>query len=110
MITASRDKFSTMRDTRRGGTGANRGLDSTVCGGNKMRLILRVFAITVLSGAIQAALATNVSGTQTGTWTLAGSPYLIIGDVTVPAGQSLAIEPGVIVNAQGYYRITVNGT
>jgi putative cofactor-binding repeat protein len=30
--------------------------------------------------------------------------------VTVPAGQTLTIEPGVTVNAQGYYRITVNGT
>ena len=45
--------------------------------------------------------ATDVSGNQSGTWTLANSPYNIIGDVTVPAGDSLSIEPGVEVFVMG---------
>jgi hypothetical protein len=42
---------------------------------------------------------TAVSGQQTGTWTAADAPFLLYGDVTVPAGQTLTIEPGVAVKA-----------
>ncbi|MDI9528859.1 MAG: right-handed parallel beta-helix repeat-containing protein [Candidatus Cloacimonadota bacterium] len=49
--------------------------------------------------------ATDVSGNQSGTWNLAGSPYNIVGDVTIPAGNSLTIEPGVQIYAMGNYRI-----
>ncbi len=52
--------------------------------------------------------ATDVSGPQSGTWTLAGSPYALVGDVRVPPGQTLTIEPGVEVVAAGHYRITVD--
>ena len=52
--------------------------------------------------------ATDVSGPQSGTWTLAGSPYALVGDVRVPPGQMLTIEPGVEVVAAGHYRITVD--
>ncbi|MDZ7262229.1 MAG: TonB-dependent receptor, partial [candidate division KSB1 bacterium] len=37
-------------------------------------------------------------------------PYIVQGDITVPKGQTLTIEPGVIVKFAGYYRITVRGT
>ena len=33
-------------------------------------------------------------------WTTAGSPYILTGDVTVPAGQDLLIDPGVRVEVQ----------
>ncbi len=52
---------------------------------------------------------TNVSGNQSGTWTLAGSPYYVIGAVTIPAANSLVIEPGVMVEVQGNFRITAEG-
>ena len=54
--------------------------------------------------------ATNVSGSQSGTWTLALSPYYIIGDVTVPAGSDLSIEPGVQIFATGNYQLIAQGT
>ena len=56
------------------------------------------------------ALATDVSGTQSGTWTTANNPYQIVGDITVPVGTTLHIMGGVIVQAMGDYRITVQGT
>jgi hypothetical protein len=48
---------------------------------------------------------TNVSGT----WTKAGSPYLIEGEITVPDGKSLIIENGVRVEMKGWYKFNVLG-
>ena len=52
---------------------------------------------------------TEVSGSQSGVWTAANSPYEVIGEIVVPSGQTLNIEPGVEVNFQGHYQFTVNG-
>jgi hypothetical protein len=48
-------------------------------------------------------------GYVSGTWTAAGSPYLIQGDITVHTDSTLNIQPGVEVNFQGHYTLTVNG-
>jgi len=54
---------------------------------------------------------TTVSGNVlTQTWTLAGSPYFITGDVTIPVGNTLTINPGVQVLFNGSYAFTVYGT
>lgn len=60
--------------------------------------------------SISFLIATEVSGNQSGIWTLANSPYQVIGAVTVPAGSNLNIEPGVLVQIMGSYQITVAGT
>lgn len=50
-----------------------------------------------------------VSGNVSGSWTK-GNTYRVIGNITVPAGQTLTIEEGVEVKFDGYYILTVNGT
>jgi len=40
------------------------------------------------------------SGTVSGHWTLAGSPYLIQGSIYIPQDSTLLIDPGVTVNFQ----------
>ena len=51
----------------------------------------------------------GVSGEVSGTWTLANSPYVITGDITVPSEESLTIEAGVEVRFFGSYLFDVNG-
>lgn len=57
-----------------------------------------VFAQTIIPG-----------GNVAGTWTAAGSPYLVQGDITVASSDTLNIGPGVDVLFQGFYRLTVSG-
>jgi parallel beta-helix repeat protein len=76
-------------------------------------LLIGVF-IGLLSFSSENVLAqTYVSGAQYdgagGPWNITGSPYIIVGDVTVPLGENLTIDPGVQVRFDGHYRITVDG-
>ena len=62
----------------------------------KMLAVIATATLVCLPTA--ARPSTTVTGvTPTATWTLAGSPYRVTGTVTVPAGDTLTIEPGVDV-------------
>ena len=53
-----------------------------------------IFLLIVFSTGLLLA-QTNVEGDVSGTWITANSPYNVIGDLEVPNGQTLTIEPGV---------------
>ena len=72
-----------------------------------MKKIISIIAIVMFVN--NAIAQTEVSGDQTGTWTAINSPYNVIGEISIPSGQVLNIEPGVEVNFQGYYKFVVNG-
>src|SRR5205085_7670631 len=55
-------------------------------------------AMMGIASPIQAA--TPLSGDQSGTLSLTNSPYLVSGILHVPGGQTLTIEPGVILQFQ----------
>jgi hypothetical protein len=46
---------------------------------------------------------------STQTWTVAGSPYRVTGNITIASGQRLTIEPGVTVEFQGHYKLLAVG-
>jgi len=53
---------------------------------------------------------TNIpAGNVSGIWTQSGSPYLIEGEITIPDGETLNINAGVLVEFQGHYKLRVQG-
>lgn len=52
----------------------------------------------------------ELCGTVSGTLTAANSPYRVVCDLLVPAGDTLVIEPGVRLQFMGPYKFEVRGT
>jgi|ERR1035437_7637394 hypothetical protein len=68
-----------------------------------------LFAFLLIS--VHSFAQTNVSGAyfSNTNWSKANSPYTVTGDVQIPAGVTLSIEPGVQINFNGDYQILVKG-
>lgn len=70
-----------------------------------------IIALLLVCSALPALSATSITTpTVSGHWTLAGSPYKIYNDITIPSGQTLTIDPGVEVVFQGLYSFFVTGS
>ncbi|MBL8027849.1 MAG: hypothetical protein JNL74_15605 [Fibrobacteres bacterium] len=54
---------------------------------------------------------TNVSGNYFSSqiWTPAGNPYVVTGDIAIPANVNLTIQAGVEIQNSGNFTITING-
>jgi hypothetical protein len=74
-----------------------------------MRIFTFIFSLFLIIANLSFAQTIVPGGNVSGTWTAAGSPYLVQGSITIPADSMLTIEPGVDVNFQGLYSLTVNG-
>jgi parallel beta-helix repeat protein len=58
---------------------------------------------------LSSDLIEEVSGPQSGVWT-SDILYHVIGDISVSQGETLTIEPGVIIKFMDYYSFNINGT
>jgi hypothetical protein len=56
--------------------------------------ILSIFSLIFMSSSYAS---TYVSGSVSGHWTIAGSPYIVTGDIIINPGSTLIIDPGVVV-------------
>ncbi|MBC8328153.1 MAG: hypothetical protein H8E31_05330 [Planctomycetes bacterium] len=75
-----------------------------------LRTTLPLLALAVLLLPSSAPAQTTVPGGDvSGTWPLGGSPYLIDGDIAVPLGSVLILEPGVELIFQDWYELAVYG-
>ncbi len=80
----------------------------TCARGHRLGFFCFSLFLILLTPVFHAHASTNVSTdiTTDTTWTLSGSPYVIQYDITVVAGATLTIEPGVIVKLNFYSRPT----
>ncbi len=71
-----------------------------------------LFTIIFVMAVYGIASATDVTGTIAAntTWNLAGSPYIVTGDITVNNGVTLTVDPNVQVKFNSGRRMTVLGT
>lgn len=80
-------------------------LNTVLCPFNRLLWLCMVF------GLVSTACAqTLVSGNISGTWTPAGNPYIAVDNCTVPSGQTLTIQPGVVFWIGENRSVTVNGS
>jgi hypothetical protein len=72
----------------------------------------KFFAFFVCMAIYGIAMSTDVNGTISAntTWNLAGSPYIVTGDITVNNGITLTVDPNVQVKFNSGRRMTVLGT
>lgn len=77
--------------------------------GDKRRFIQFGILLLFILQPITLFPRTTVKGIQSGLWSAQNGPYLITDDIIIPKGLTLTIEPGVIINFSGPFRIIVAG-
>jgi len=72
----------------------------------------KLFVLFISMAVCAIAMAGDVSGNIiiNTTWDIAGSPYTVIGDVTVDAGITLTIDPNVVVEFNNSRNLNTYGT
>jgi uncharacterized repeat protein (TIGR01451 family) len=83
-------------------------MEDRVCAQPKWFILL--FLLDLAFSAVVSASTTVPPGEVSGTWSVAGSPYLVQGDVEIPAGDTLVIEPGVTVQFETEAGLSARGT
>jgi len=77
---------------------------------NPMKTINYFIALAFLMLFASILHATDVpGGNVSGTWTLANSPYIVNGDITIQGGNTLTIQAGVTVEFSGHYELKILG-
>jgi len=67
-------------------------------------IVILLFLLNILFSQ-----TTIPAGDVSGTWDFLGSPYLIEGEIAIPDGQTLNIDPGCLIEFQGHYKFNVQG-
>jgi len=73
-------------------------------------LLIISSVVGILLSTSSSLRSAEVRGAQSGRWTVSGSPYIVTGNIVIPEGAALTIEPGVIIKFAGYYSFKIHGT
>ena len=65
--------------------------------------------IVLVNWILLISQTTIPAGNISGNWLVNGSPYLIEGEILIPDGETLTIDPGVFVEFQGHYKFNIQG-
>jgi len=77
----------------------------------KMNTMKKILLLIITMVPLLIIAQTPISpGPVAGTWNLAGSPYMVNGEIYIDQSASLTIEPGVEVRFTGWYKFIVNGS
>lgn len=75
-----------------------------------MKKTVLILNIIIFCFSSHNLFSSNIpAGNVYGHWTLSNSPYLVLGNITVPQDSLLQIDPGVVVKFQGHYQLHVLG-
>jgi hypothetical protein len=69
----------------------------------------RTLLLALLFSTVKFTSQTNISGTLSGSLTPQGSPYHVTGHIMVASNTTLTVMPGVVVQAEGHFKINVQG-
>ncbi len=73
--------------------------------GVSMKAIERIVIILLIPAV---SFAIDISGNISGVWNPIDNPYNITGDLRVPLGDTLIIEPGCFINFTGHYKFNID--
>jgi len=77
---------------------------------NRLPVYYCLTALLILIAGAIPAIAIEIEGVlEGGTWTVADSPVQVVGNITLPEGETLVIDPGVRVEFQDAYQFIVHG-
>lgn len=75
-----------------------------------IRFFSLLFGICLLTAISITFAQTDIqAGDVSGTWTKTNSPYQVAGEITIPSGETLNIEPGAKVIFKGHFKFKIRG-
>lgn len=74
-----------------------------------MRRMLVLLLVPLLGVPVSLADTSVPAGPVSGLWSQSGSPYLIHGDVSIPLGEELIVEPGCLIVFTDHYELRILG-
>lgn len=74
-----------------------------------MKKIFFILLTGIFISSLLSAQTHVPAGNVSGTWNIAGSPYIIDGEIQIISGAQLVIDPGVDVEFSGHYKFIIYG-
>ncbi|MCK4662323.1 MAG: cadherin domain-containing protein [Bacteroidales bacterium] len=84
-------------------------ITSAILNKNRTKALILFLVFLFYTNVINAQKTEISAGDVSGIWEYTGSPYNINGEITIQNATTLTIEPGVIVEFQGHYKLIVEG-